>query len=92
MKAYIVLSNDFDCSMLNGGSIDFFKIGCPVLYSTIDEAIKEETFDSSKNYIACIEFVNEKEILNAIMQGYMDNTMHGFKIKLHDIISFQKNQ
>lgn len=92
MKAYMVLPSDFDCSRLSG-TVDFFKIGEPVIYASIDEAIKSfPNFDSKKHFIAHVEFTDDYEVLQAVMSAYMGNTWCNFKLRLLEVVSFQKNE
>jgi len=88
----MVLPAGFDCSRLLG-SVDFFKIGEPTIYESIDGAIKGfPNFDSNKHFIAHVEFTDDNEILQAVMSAYMGNVWTKFKIQLIEIISFQKNE
>lgn len=100
MKAYISLPNNFDLTKLVG-QVNFFEIGEPIIYSSIDKLLKQETQNKlidpqykgmDDHFIALIEFTDPEEILQATMSAYMGNTWKSFKIRLLETIVITKNQ
>lgn len=89
MKAFIVLPNHFDCSYLNG-KVDFFKIDEPILYYSIDKA--KENLNSQTHFIVHIEFVDDREVMDAVMCAYMGNVKTNFQIRIVETIVFYKNE
>ena len=88
MDAYICLPKTVDISNCSYGN--FFKEYQPVLYLTIDQAIKDITFKPESHHIIHIEFIDKDEVLNAIMAAYCGNTHTKFTIEILETIIVTK--